>query len=55
MIIGIPLECPVCGGKLYAVSYEVLLNVLKKRSWHVCRNCNYEREAEEFKKEICCV
>ena len=52
MIIGIPLSCPKCGARLKAVSYDVLLNILKKRSWHICTECDFEREAEDFKKEL---
>jgi len=54
MIIGIPVPCPNCGGKLVAVSWDVSWAVLKKRSWHVCRNCNYECPVDDFKKELCC-
>lgn len=52
MIISIPLSCPKCGAKLKAVRYDVLLNVLKKRSWHICTACNFEREVDDFKKEL---
>lgn len=55
MIIPIPIPCPNCGGKLKAVRYDVLLDILKKRSWHVCTVCDFEREAEDFKRELCCV
>ena len=55
MIISIPLSCPKCGAKLQAVRYDVLLNILKKRSWHVCTVCNYEREVDDFKRELCCI
>ena len=55
MQIDIPLSCPSCGGKMYSVSYESALPVLKKRSWQVCRECNFERDSEDFKKSICCV
>ena len=55
MQIDIPLSCPSCGGKMYSVSYESVLPALKKRSWQVCKECNFERNSEDFKKSICCV
>jgi C4-type Zn-finger protein len=54
MQIDIPLPCPSCGGKMYSVSYESTLSILKKRSWQVCKECSFERNSEEFKKSICC-
>ena len=54
MKIDIPLSCPVCSGKMYSISYEPFLAVLKNRSWQVCKECNFERNTEEFKKSICC-
>ncbi|MFI5416437.1 MAG: hypothetical protein ACHQW9_00090 [Nitrososphaerales archaeon] len=51
--MSIPLNCPNCNGKLVLVFYEVLLNILKKRSWHVCQNCDFERDAEKYKREMC--
>jgi C4-type Zn-finger protein len=53
--IDIPLSCPSCGGKMYSVSYESVLPDLKKRSWQVCKECNFERNSEDFKKSIFCV
>ena len=50
--IDIPLSCPSCGGKMYSVSYESVLPDLKKRSWQVCKECNFERNSEDFKKSI---
>ena len=55
MQIDIPSSCPSCGGKMYSVSYESVLPDLKKRSWQVCKECNFERNSEDFKKSICCV
>jgi|TARA_B100001105_G_scaffold30042_1_gene21072 hypothetical protein len=54
MKIDIPLSCPICDGKMYSINYESFLTVLKKRSWQVCKECNFERDTEEFKKSICC-
>ena len=50
----IPLPCPSCGGKMYSVSYEASFTILKKRSWQVCKECDFERDSEDFKKSICC-
>jgi hypothetical protein len=55
MKIDIPLPCPSCGGKMYSVSYEASFTILKKRSWQVCKECDFERNSEDFKKLICCI
>ena len=54
MEINIPIPCPSCGGKMYSVNYEPFLAVLKNRSWQVCKECDFERESDDFKKSICC-
>jgi C4-type Zn-finger protein len=54
MKIDIPLPCPSCGGKMYSVNYEASFTILKKRSWQVCKECDFERNTDEFKKTICC-
>jgi len=54
MKIDIPLPCPSCGGKMYSVNYESSFTILKKRSWQVCKECDFERNTDEFKKTICC-
>jgi len=54
MKIDIPLPCPKCGGKMYSVSYDSSFSILKKRSWQGCKECDFERNSEEFKKTICC-
>ncbi len=54
MNVKIPIPCPSCGGKMYSVSYEAPLKILKHRSWQVCRECGFERNSEEFKKLLCC-
>ena len=50
MKIDIPLPCPICGGSMYSINHKSFLTVLKKRSWQVCKECNFERDSEEFKK-----
>jgi len=54
MKIDIPIPCPSCGGKMYSISYESAFSLLKSRSWQVCKECNFERNSDEFKKSICC-
>ncbi|MEM3064961.1 MAG: hypothetical protein QW177_06270 [Candidatus Nitrosotenuis sp.] len=54
MKIDIPLPCPRCGGKMYSVSYDAPLKVLSRRTWHVCKECNFTQNAEEFKKMLYC-
>ena len=48
----IPIPCPRCSGKMYAITYDVIIRVLKPRSWQVCKNCDYSRDADDFKKEL---
>jgi len=50
--LDIPLPCPSCGGKMYSISYETPLNVLRERSWQICKECGFERTTEDFKKEL---
>jgi len=52
MKIDIPLLCPKCGGKMYSTGYQWF--ILKSRTWHVCKNCNFERDTEDFKKTLWC-
>ena len=54
MKIDIPIPCPTCGGKMYSVSHDVTLSLLKKRSWQVCKECNFERSSDDYKNSICC-
>jgi len=54
MKIDIPIPCPRCGGKMYSVGYHSSLRILKSRTWQVCKNCNFERDTEDFKKTLCC-
>lgn len=54
MKIDIPLPCPDCGGKMYSVGYDATLRILKNRTWHVCKECRFTRNVEEFKKTLCC-
>jgi len=55
MEIDIPISCPSCNGKMYAICYETTISVLKRRSWQVCKECGFERNTDDFKKSICCV
>jgi C4-type Zn-finger protein len=54
MNVVIPIPCPSCGGKMYLVSYEATLRILKERSWQICKECGFERSTDEFKKMLCC-
>jgi len=54
MRIDIPIPCPSCGGRMYSVNYEPFLPVLRKRSWQVCKECDFERNIDDFKKSISC-
>ena len=48
----IPISCPKCNGKMIAMRYESAFNFLKERSWQVCKECNFERTADDFKKSL---
>ena len=48
----IPLACPNCDGTLSLLGYTVQLKILKARYWHVCDNCGFDRNVEDFKKEL---
>ncbi len=48
----IPISCPKCNGKMIAVHYEVVLKFLRERSWQVCKECNFQRTADDFKKSL---
>jgi len=50
--INIPLSCPSCDGKMYAVSYDAPLKILKERSWQVCKECGFEQQADDFKRML---
>lgn len=50
--INIPLPCPKCGGRLYSTTYKASWNILKRRVWHVCKDCDYEREVDDFKNQL---
>lgn len=54
MKIDIPSPCPKCGEKMYSISYESVFSILNKRSWQVCKKCDFEQNTEDFKKSICC-
>jgi len=50
--LDIPLPCPSCGGKMYSIRYETPLNVLRERSWQICKNCDFEQQTDDFKKKL---
>lgn len=52
MKINIPVKCKKCGGKMYCVSYETPLKILRARSWHVCKSCNYSQSVDDFKRGL---
>ena len=54
MKIDIPLPCPSCGGERYSASYDAAFSILKKRSWQACKECDFGRDSEDFKKTLCC-
>ena len=53
--IDIPIPCPKCGGKMYSTSYDAPLKVLRYRTWHVCKECTFTRNVDDFKKTLFCI
>jgi len=50
--INIPLSCPSCDGKMYAVRYDAPLKILKQRSWQICKECGFQQQADDFKSRL---
>ena len=52
MKIDIPVLCKKCGGKMYCITYDTVINILKKRAWHVCKVCSFSQSVDDFKKDL---
>ena len=50
--MSIPIPCPKCGGKMNVLGYDATLKFLKQRSWHVCKECDFQQNIDEFKKSL---
>ena len=50
--ISIPLSCPTCDGRMYAIRFDSPLKILKERGWQICKTCGFERSIEDFKKGL---
>ena len=37
---------------MYSAGYHSSLRILKSRTWHVCKNGDFERDTEDFKKTL---
>jgi len=48
----IPVSCPKCFSKLVAVAYDPALKILKEHGWHICTQCDFQRNTDEFKKAL---
>jgi C4-type Zn-finger protein len=48
----IPIACPRCNGKMIALRYKSALNFLKERSWQICKECKFQRTADDFKNSL---
>ena len=48
----IPVPCPKCDGKMVAVKYDTPLKILRQRSWQICKECWFERSADDFKNQL---
>lgn len=47
-----PISCLKCSGKMVVVHYDTVLNVLEDKSWQVCKECNFQRSADDFKESL---
>lgn len=48
----IPIPCPKCDGKMNVIGYDATLKFLKQRSWHVCKECGFQQNIDDFKKSL---
>lgn len=51
--IDTPLPCHSRMRKLYSICRELSFNILKKKRWQVCKEHDFERNIDGFKKTIC--
>lgn len=52
MKIDIPIPCPYCGGKMYSTGYDTQIKILKQRTWHICKECNFTQDTDIFKRRL---
>jgi len=48
----IPLSCPKCDGKMIAVKYHDPSQIFDEHSVQLCKECDYQIQTDDFKKEL---
>ncbi len=48
----IPLPCPKCKGKMIAVKYNDPSKIYDEHSVQLCKECDYQIQTDDFKKEL---
>ncbi len=51
----IPLRCPKCDGRMYAVAYVIEIQILEESSLQICKECGFRQKALDFKDQLCTV
>jgi len=52
--IPIPLPCPKCDGRMYAVGYVIEIQILE-HSLQICKECGFRQKALDFKDQLCTI
>ena len=48
----IPLSCPKCEGKMIAVKYSDPSQLFDEHSVQTCKECDYQIQTDDFKKQL---
>ncbi|MCH6570980.1 MAG: hypothetical protein IH780_00185 [Thaumarchaeota archaeon] len=48
----IPLSCPKCESKMIAVKYHDPSLIFDEHSVQTCKECDYQIQTEDFKKQL---
>ena len=48
----IPLSCPKCEGKMIAVKYSDPSQIFDEHNVQMCKECDYQIQIDDFKKQL---
>jgi len=48
----IPLSCPKCEGKMIAIKYSDPSQIFDEHSVQMCKECDYQIQIDDFKKQL---
>ena len=48
----IPLPCPKCKGKMIAVKFSDPSQIFDENNVQFCKECGYQIQVEDFKREL---